>query len=222
MKQDILEEQSEKFLEADPQQELEKLSWEFLLKEKEEDNESRKHPPATQAETREALRAGENKKTREPEKEEAILDELGAYYNQQSSTRNQNFDFWNQNDELNINNLRRDSGIIFNEEKLQAHRVVEWTKAPKLRETKWKLFWSGLGRVMIWPFKAVLMTMVGTTTVVGKTVIGLGKLLYQCVKWPAILSVEIALALCSVWVYIFGDFSWLINKDREPSWAVLA
>lgn len=196
MNEENVDKNSQKLFGDELQQELEKLSWEFLLKEKEE---------------KEKMILEQTVKVQE-KKEEDVSDYYSGYKPREMS---QNFDFWHRDDEANINSYQRDSGIIFNEEKLQAQKIIEWTKAPKLRETKWNLFWLAMGKIFLWPFRAVLAIAVGTTTVVGKSVIGIADLVYQFIKGVIILFQAIGKAFYAIFVYLFGDLSWLLTKEKE-------
>ncbi|KKS40179.1 MAG: hypothetical protein UV02_C0045G0003 [Candidatus Kuenenbacteria bacterium GW2011_GWA2_42_15] len=173
------------------QQELEKLSWEFLLKEKEE-------------------QASAIKKESESEKfnyyqikEPAGGDETGEYYNPKQDDY-KNFAFWQKNDEFNPNNLRRDSGIIFDEAKLKAHRAVEWTKAPKLRESRAKMF---LFRIGLWSAKLLFKICFGVTVAIGKTVVGAVIFFYRAVKGSIVFIWQVAVAFKYAFIYIFGGFN---------------
>ncbi|HRY63214.1 MAG TPA: DUF4012 domain-containing protein, partial [Patescibacteria group bacterium] len=201
-----MDQNKKKLFSEDLQQELEELSWEFLLKEREEQANKAAEILAKNKEASAGDRRGYEEQ-----------DEIGMYYSQQPRTSYQNFDFWQRSDETNINDLRRDSGIIFNEEKLKAHRVVEWTKAPRLKEPKPRVIARILGKIILAP----VTISVGMTTFVGKTVIGVGEIIYKILKGAVVLGWQMLAAFKDAFVYIFGDFSWLKRQELATEVSVI-
>ncbi|NMC51784.1 DUF4012 domain-containing protein [Candidatus Kuenenbacteria bacterium] len=192
MSQENKEKNNNDFLSDELQQELEKLSWEFLLKEKEAKEKA-------VIENR-----VDDEKYYQPANSYSELDNLYGG----SSADNRNFEFWHNSEEVGINNLNRDSGILFNEEKLEKHKVVAWRQAPRLREPGYKIFFKKLARTSILPFKLIISVSVGMTTAIGKSVIWVLNIVYKILNGALIILWQTLVAFKYIFVYIFGDFSW--------------
>jgi len=114
---------------------------------------------------------------------------------------------------LNINELNRNSSIIFDEKKLQANKITEWTKAPRLREPLIKKALCGLLRVLAYPGALsvkIIFSLSKNSWIAAKSI---GLSIYRLVKMIVSFPWQILLALRASFIYLFGDLSWIsINK----------
>ena len=104
---------------------LEELSWEFVL---DLDTDEKGEEVFLE------------EKEEEPQEPESIARDIGSLYDTQA------------NSFLGINDLNRDSGIIFDEQKLEANKVTQWSQAPRIKESRFQKVILTILKILAFPF----------------------------------------------------------------------
>lgn len=183
------------------QKELDELSWAFII-EKDE------------------LGAGEGDDFIEEMEEDELADA-------KSSENLQDIDVEDlyQNEELGswyagsgdygLNDMGRNRGIVFDEDKLERAMVTEWHKPPKLKKSWLEKLAKGVVLIIFWPVRAIYFIVAnflrGLVGLAGETL----KLVYKILKAIIIFPWQLLVAFKHVAVYLFGDFSWLKAPGME-------
>ncbi|MFH1889997.1 MAG: DUF4012 domain-containing protein [Candidatus Kuenenbacteria bacterium] len=192
---------------------LEQLSWEFVLDVENAEKEDERvflyeDEEEEEIEKREQIKENAEKRKQIIEKEEND--------NYERNSDIENFYQTDKNSFFGINDVNRNSGIIFDEEKLRASKVAEWTKAPRLKELKIKKGLIAVGRGLALPF-----------ILSAKGIFYFFKALICVFKWISLLAYkttralvflpwQILLAFKASFIYLFGEFNWLENKSALP------
>ena len=115
-----------------------------------------------------------------------------------------------------LNDMGRDRGIVFDEDKLERARVTEWHKPPKLKKSWLEKLAKGVAMIIFWPLRAIYFVVAnflrGLAGIVGET----ANLVYKILKAIIILPWQFVVAFKHTFVYLFGDFSWLKARQLEP------
>ena len=186
------------------EEELEKLSWEFMME---------INKPAAQSEDELEFLEEETDPSRAktPESGEAEEEKIEL----EQSGNNQEVESWYEGGDYGVNDMGRSSGIVFDEDKLKQARITEWHGAEKLRTSWVEKLARGIGMIVIWPFKAVYL--IGTYFFQGLFgAIGfLSNLVYKAIRGIVLFPWQLAMALKYTFVYLFGDFFWA-GKEAVP------
>ena len=132
--------------------ELEELSWSFMLEVEKADRQEE-----SEAETEEEQEID----FLAPEEEAANDFSYGSTDNNEAQKSNGNFQnnewdwYTNKKYDYGVNDMGRQSGIVFDEEKLEAHRVTNWHRPQKIRESVGARILLALKKIISWPFRAV-------------------------------------------------------------------
>ena len=157
------------------QKELEELSWKFMM---------------------------EVEKIKEEAKED-FLEEIEEA--EEKEDYSQEIESWYKSGDYGINDMGRDKGIVFDEDKLEATRVTDWHKPAKLRESWLERLVKGLGKILWWPFKAVVFVIVNFFRGGYELFAAIGRIGYKLVRGILVTLWEIVVAFKYVWIYLFGE-----------------
>ena len=178
------------------QKELEELSWAFLAELKEPEKEEA-----------DFLIEEDNKDDQSQDnilnEDNSIDDEIQSLY-----TKN-NYDY-------GLNDMGRNVGIIMDEDKLEAHKVTEWHKPDKIRESKFEVFLKRLWRAITWPIRVIALLVNVFVKNIYLIVNTIFKILFKLIKKIITLSWEFIIAFKYVWVYFFGETDWFKKKKIIP------
>ncbi len=178
------------------QKELEELSWAFLAESKEPEKEEVD------------FLIEENK---EPDELDNDVNNFDNYIDDdiQSLYSKNNYSY-------GLNDMGRNTGIIMDEDKLEAHKVIEWHKPNKIKKSKFKIFWQQIWRIVIWPIKIVFLLI----NVFIKSIYSILNIffnsLFKIIKNIFILSWQFIVAFKYVWIYLFGEINWSKKKKLIP------
>ncbi len=170
------------------EQNLEELSWEFVL-----DLDSEEKGEEIFLEEKEEIPV---------QQEEAIQKDVGSLYHSDASSF------------LGINDLNRDSGIIFDEQKLEANKVTEWSKAPRVKESQFKKVFLGITKILTLPFVLIFQGVASIFKSIFWLIQKISIYLYLVSKFVFLFPYKLLLAFGASFKYLFGDFSW--PKVRRP------
>lgn len=173
------------------QKELEELSWKFSME------AERLEKELAEAEDNFLEDDGEM------EEVEPVLDE----------GHQREMESWYTGGDYGVNDMGRDAGIVFDEEKLQAARVTEWHKPPKIRESWLGKFFKSIFRVVSWPFRMVGFVLLNFFRGLYELAVGVGKLFYLIVRGTIVTAWQVVVAFKYAWIYLFGD---LRRQEMEP------
>jgi len=115
-----------------------------------------------------------------------------------------------------LNDMGRNAGIIMDEDKLEAHKVTEWHRPDKIRESKLRKFFKGIWSLITWPFRALMWLVSGFFRGVYVAIATVVGTLIKLIKNIFILSWEFITAFKYVWIYFFGEVSWFQKKELMP------
>jgi hypothetical protein len=117
--------------------------------------------------------------------------------------------------EYNVNDMGRNSGLMFDESKLEKARVTEWHRPAKLREGLVERFARSIGLAILWPFRAIYFMLsnffVGLYSIVSE----ISKFIFKIVRAIVIFPFLILRAFKYSFIYLFGDFSRIKKVETE-------
>lgn len=200
------------------QRELERLSWEFIVKKEDVIKEEEERLKAE----RKRLEHLKNRLVRDEsefiEKEDKMENRQGEVVNDKAL-----IDWYGEaaSDFDSVNEIGRSSGIIFDEEKLKANKVTEWSRAPKIRETKLEIILKKIEAVFVWPLRIIWSLLFKISRLAIEFVVGARGLIYKLVVGLLAFSWQLIMAFGRAFVYIFeylfAGFSLGITRKLQPA-----
>jgi len=199
------------------QRELERLSWEFVVKKEDvikEEEERLRAERKRLDHLKERLVRDEGEFT---EQEERMINVQGGAVDDKALV-----DWYGEaaSDFDSVNEMGRSSGIIFDEEKLKANKVTEWSRAPKIRETKLEIILKKMGAVFAWPLRMIWSLLSGVSRLTVEFVVGVGGLIYKLVAGLLVFTWQLTTAFGRAFVYIFeylfAGFSLGTTRELQP------
>ena len=190
------------------QKELEELSWEFLLEKDAKDEQQQDFLDEVVEKNNQPERHDQSENKQLPYEADIDLEDL--YHNEELSS------WYTGGGGYGLNDMGRDRGIVFDEDKLERARVTEWHKPPKLKKSWLEKLAKGVAMIIFWPLRAIYFVVAnflrGLAGIVGET----ANLVYKILKAIIILPWQFVVAFKHTFVYLFGDFSWLKARQLEP------
>ncbi len=177
------------------QKELEELSWAFLAESKEPEEENLEFLIEENEETDELDNTNNS--------DDYIDDDIKSLY------AKNNYDY-------NLNDMGRNAGIIMDEDKLEAHKVTEWHKPKKNKESKVKVFLKQLWQLITWPVRIIVLLI---NIFIKNIYLALHMVfinLFKLIKTVFILSWQFIVAFKYVWIYLFGEINWFRKRELKP------
>jgi len=182
------------------QKELDELSWSFSIEKDEVETEDDDFIEDMEEEEPADIKTPENLQDIDVE-DLYQNEELGSWYAGSG--------------DYGLNDMGRNRGIVFDEDKLKRARVTEWHKPSKLKKSWLEKFAKGVAMIIFWPLRAIYFIVAnflrGLAGIVGETI----KLVYKILKAIIIFPWQLLVAFKHVFVYLFGDFSWLKARGME-------
>jgi hypothetical protein len=126
---------------------------------------------------------------------------------------NKEIESWYGAGDYGVNDMGRNAGIVFDEEKLEATRVRDWHKPEKIRRSWLDKLTAAVLSVLSWPFKAVAFIVTNFIRGVFGLVRGLIVLVYKILRGVVVTAWQVVVAFKYAWVYLFGDFDWLKKEE---------
>lgn len=117
--------------------------------------------------------------------------------------------------DYDVNDMGRDRGIVFDENKLEQELVTEWHKAPRLKEGRLEKLAKGIGMAVLWPLRAIYFVVVNFFRGLLAIIWQVGKLIYKILRAALIFPWQLLVAFKYAFVYLFGDFSWLKQQKLK-------
>lgn len=195
------------------QGELEELSWSFMLEvEKTNKSEENEEEQREDGEMDFLAPEGDDGGNRRLEVSGDKSDADGAANNFQNSQ----WDWYtNKKYDYGVNDMGRQSGIIFDEDKLLAHKVTEWHKTKKIRESASSQMFLTLRKIVSWPWRAIYFMAVNFIKGIAGLLWGIISFTYRLIKSILLFGWQFIVAFKHAFVYIFGDFSYLKKGEDE-------